>query len=181
MNNKETETTYIDLEKAYQENDNVVFSLAFLLLTQFGGDTLNKLDDADADRLLPSNLFAPDYKLRVLNVAKLMANAHSKVLIGFIQRVMEHEIDATGETLPFETPFGDESGTCPLCGAAVNFTGDTDCDSEGGTSEWECPECGAYGKECFSSVFNCHIDVCDEAGNPVPGRDPYARHEGQSA
>lgn len=65
----------------------------------------------------------------------------------------------------------DEEGICPLCGAEIEYNGSHDIDDDGGTIPWECPNCEATGKEGYNRVFDRHYDVCDAAGNPVPGRD----------
>lgn len=61
----------------------------------------------------------------------------------------------------------DREGICPLCGAVVEYSGNEHLD-DGGVHPWECPECGATGKEGYDEVFDGqHYDVADADGNPV--------------
>ena len=62
-----------------------------------------------------------------------------------------------------ENPY--QEGVCPCCGAQIEY-GQRNHMDNGGTIYWECPNCGASGKEGFDEVFDgMHYNVCDADGN----------------
>lgn len=64
----------------------------------------------------------------------------------------------------------DAEGICPVCGAELEYTGDTIPTCGGGMHPWKCPACGATGEEGFNEVFDGHhYNVQDKDGNPVEG------------
>lgn len=64
----------------------------------------------------------------------------------------------------------DKAGICPVCGAEIEYTDGREDQDEGGFWAWECPACGATGREGFDRVFDRHYDVKDKNGNQIPGR-----------
>lgn len=65
-----------------------------------------------------------------------------------------------------------QAGICPLCGSTLSYVDHDHCDN-GGLNHWECPECGATGKEGYDEVFDGnHYDVCDGEGNPCSLKSP---------
>ena len=64
----------------------------------------------------------------------------------------------------------DKEGICPVCGTEFAYTGTFDIDDDGLAYSWECPNCGASGKEGFNLQFDRHYNVQDENGNSIPGR-----------
>lgn len=62
----------------------------------------------------------------------------------------------------------DREGICPICGSAVEYVCSEPMDS-GGVHHWNCPGCGASGKEGYNEVFDGHhYNVIDGRGNPFP-------------
>ena len=60
-----------------------------------------------------------------------------------------------------------EEGVCPICGGDIEY-GDFEMHDEGATYDWECPKCGATGKEGYDLTFDGnHYNVCDANGNEV--------------
>lgn len=60
-----------------------------------------------------------------------------------------------------------EENVCPLCGNSLEYGSHNEMD-DGGTIEWECPKCGATGKEGYDTAFDGnHYNVEDGDGNPV--------------
>ena len=58
-------------------------------------------------------------------------------------------------------------GICPLCGGNIDY-GSFNLVDEGGTYDWECPGCGATGKEGYDLVFDGnHYDVRRADGTEV--------------
>ena len=63
-----------------------------------------------------------------------------------------------------------EEGVCPVCGGEIVYTGEHDFDDSGGKYGWECPNCGASGREGYNRVFDRHYEVTDKDGKPVSER-----------
>lgn len=64
----------------------------------------------------------------------------------------------------------DAEGVCPVCGAALEYTGDDIKTCGGGMHPWKCPACGATGEEGYNEVFDGqHYNVQGKDGNPVKG------------
>lgn len=60
-----------------------------------------------------------------------------------------------------------QKGICPICGEDIEY-GDFEMHDEGATYDWECPKCGATGKEGYDLTFDGnHYNVCDANGNEV--------------
>lgn len=74
----------------------------------------------------------------------------------FEERDVEIQLDIPFEKEP--TP-NHQEGICPICGGSIKY-GVFELDDTGGCYKWECPECGATGKEGHSLVFDGnHYDV----------------------
>lgn len=72
----------------------------------------------------------------------------------------------------FESNEGaDSEGVCPVCGGQINY-GCFELVDEGGTYDWECPDCGATGKEGYDLTFDgSHYDVMLADGTPFEEDD----------
>lgn len=58
-----------------------------------------------------------------------------------------------------------EAGICPCCGSQIEY-GQTNHMDNGGTIDWECPNCEASGEEGYDEVFDgMHYNVRDAEGN----------------
>ena len=56
-------------------------------------------------------------------------------------------------------------GICPCCGSQIEY-GQRNHMDNGGTTNWECPNCEASGEEGYDEVFDgMHYNVCDADGN----------------
>lgn len=70
-----------------------------------------------------------------------------------------------------QTGPADTEGICPVCGAEIDYCDSHEMTDDGGIIPWECPSCGATGKEGYNRVFDQHYDVCSENGEPIPNRE----------
>lgn len=53
-------------------------------------------------------------------------------------------------------PLDEHEGICPVCGASIEYSGDSDQIGEYGSRHWECLKCGASGNEGYKEVFVEH-------------------------
>ena len=65
-------------------------------------------------------------------------------LVDDVQRLLIGEMEVEGP---------DSEGICPVCGAKFDY-GCFDLVDEGGIYDWECPRCGATGKEGYDLIFD---------------------------
>ena len=81
-------------------------------------------------------------------------------LVDNVLRCLCGEVEIEQDQLP------DMEGICPICGGHINY-GSFDLVDEGGFYEWECPDCGATGKEGYDLIFDgSHYDVKHSDGTP---------------
>jgi rubredoxin len=74
--------------------------------------------------------------------------------------------DGNGDPIDIQPPLHQE-GICPVCGEDIEY-GDFEMHDEGATYDWECPKCGATGKEGYDLTFDGnHYNVCDADGNEI--------------
>lgn len=60
-------------------------------------------------------------------------------------------------------------GVCPVCGAALEYTGEDIKTCGGGMHPWKCPACGATGEEGYNEVFDGQqYNVKEKDGNEIP-------------
>lgn len=97
--------------------------------------------------------------VNIISYAKELSDTKTRDLMAFIKF----------SGLPVKYPGTEyEQGICPICGASINYGNDQSLD-DGGVIEWECPECGATGKEGYNKVFDRHYEVRDVDGAPIEG------------
>lgn len=120
-----------------------------------------------------------DFKIRIVeqlvrvvtvksdNAAEALATVESDYKEG--KHILDAE-DFAGAEFFVDDPSTDEEGVCPQCGAQLEY-GERESVDEGGVYFWQCPKCGATGREGYSEVFDGHhYCVRDKDGNPIPGR-----------
>lgn len=64
----------------------------------------------------------------------------------------------------------DVEGVCPICGGKIEYTGTHTIDDDGGMFDWNCPDCGASGREGYNRAFDRHYWVADKDGKSVSDR-----------
>ena len=158
---------YKEIKAAYMANQ-FYFHAALGVLHEHGADKL-MCNDVQA-QFVPANtnLITPEAQREILAIANKLASADLNTLLYFVQRDMA-ALPLPDGAAPVH-PSGDEEGVCPLCGGSVNYQGENTIDDDGGVIPWECPECGATGKEGYNRAFDQHYAVCDRNGVPIPGR-----------
>ena len=62
----------------------------------------------------------------------------------------------------------DKEGVCPVCGGKIEYDGTHTIDDDGGMFDWNCPDCGASGREGYNRVFDRHYYVTYSDGRPFP-------------
>ena len=160
-------TSYEELKNIYEHDGHMVFVMAVGVLAQLAGNALaGKLNTS----LIPGNVFSEEMKRAVIDAAKKMASADVDVLLAAIQRCVAPMSDSRGERIPYLHENGDTEGICPLCHGELEYLGDQEIVGDGTLVSWECPACGATGKEGSDIVFEHHYNVCDENGRPAKGR-----------
>lgn len=117
-------------------------------------DVAGGMEDADRDR--------------VAWLARSIAATDTTAFLAFVQREFE-SAPIMGDGLPL---LSDEQDTiCPVCKQDMGDDcwdgSDSEYDSEGGATAWNCPNCGASGRAIYGAPrFLCHDNVIDGEGNP---------------
>lgn len=62
----------------------------------------------------------------------------------------------------------DKEGICPVCGGEIEYDGTHTIDDDGGMFDWNCPDCGASGREGYNRAFDRHYYVTYSDGRPFP-------------
>ena len=107
-------------------------------------------------------------KERAALIARRITATDITTFLGLIQREFETE-PTDGERLPpYPTPL---DRICPVCKKDMGDDcwdgSESEYDSEGGVTAWECPHCGATGRAIYGTPpFLTHADVVDGEGTP---------------
>lgn len=70
-----------------------------------------------------------------------------------------HEIELTAEDHSETEIQAAHEGICPLCGAEIEYDGFHEMDDCGGMYTWDCPQCGAHGKEGYTRKFDGYYSM----------------------
>lgn len=157
---------YKELEKQYLDTP-VYVNIAVYCILNHGMKYFKENPMVPGD--MDGNLFADDAKKSIASLVNCLADTKPNILLAYIQRVMDPP--APCEDIPPLHPHGDEENICPVCGSEVESNWDYQLDENSGMNfSWICPGCGATGKSGYNEVFDLHYQVCDAAGNKIPGR-----------
>lgn len=86
-------------------------------------------------------------------------------LVDDVSRCLSGEVEIPQELAPHT------EGICPVCYSEIEY-GNFKLLDEGGIYEWECPNCGATGKEGYNLIFDGnHYDVRLADGTPFERKD----------
>lgn len=140
--------------------DRVTLVVALELLLQNGRGTIQEETPVTLTANCKEGLggfFAEETLREIANVCQQLAALDTNILVNYIWR----------GGLDMKAPDAEEAGVCPICGGGLDYEDDIRTD-DGGFFLWNCPACGAIGKEGYDKVFDQHYDVTDGEGQPFP-------------
>lgn len=149
--------------------NDLMVSLAKNIIVQVGINQL--MTEGTSDALIAeynkrigdhASIIAPEFYADAVNLAVDMAK-------------LSREVDGMKLLMCLLMPGGAnepvDGDICPICGEALEVDGDQGIVDDGTLVNWECPGCGATGKQGNNIIFEQHYEVRNANGDEVDPAD----------
>lgn len=142
--------------------DRVTLVVALELLLQNGRGTIQEETPVTLTANFKEGLggfFAEETLREIANVCQQLAALDTNILVNYIWR----------GGLDMKAPDAEEAGVCPICGGGLDYEDDIRTD-DGGFFLWNCPACGATGKEGLTRCSTCTMTWRTGKGSHSPSQ-----------